>query len=851
MKIKTEHERAVEELFHRAVLLTEDEREGWLAVECAGDPALRAEVEVLLCADGRVAPEFLERAGAAIGTWFESGEQLGDYTIRERLGQGGMGVVYLAREAKLERDVALKIVRPDLLFFGHGRERLRREVDAIARLKHANILPVYSAGEEAGVPFFTMEFVEGCTLSEVLGYLNRRRPAALTAAALTGAIEELSRKTVGERPGRRAQAQFGLSWTEAAFRIALAVAEALEHAHERGILHRDVKPSNVMLTRDGRVLLLDFGLAASSEPSELTLTGFPVGTLPYMAPERLRGDAEPSGVKGDVYAAGVLLFELLTLRSPYLAPNAEVMRARILEASPPPIRSLNPQVPWDAETVCLTAMDRDPARRYASAAALAEDLANVLEHRPIRARRPGALLRARRFTERHPVASVAAALGLLLLVGSAAFAAVQVSTNRELRAANSDKDTALARKDQLSAIAWSLLGAPDYWNTDSGNPVAGETTVMEVLDLLRIKLEEEELEPAVAVEACTLLGRAYDNLGLPERAEPLLLRARELANDVYGAEARESLVIATHIGSARHHRRNDEQAIEILEPTLERAERFLEETDSLLWDLRNQLALCHGPSPRAEELYLSMLATQPDMPEDEGALYRALACHNLGSQLMSRGALDEAEPLLREALDLRRSHLPIDHPRVLNSENAVGALWLRQGRFDEAWTLFEELPEKMATAYGEHHERTLVAVNNLAWACSGTGRFARGEELARGILALVPDVLSDEHSVVLTACMRLAQNLEGQGRREEAAALEHESGRGFLKSGNLREAEPALRAAFTTCRELHGIEDPKTQAALADLVRCLDELDRDAKADELRRMLAVPMEAVSSEQTGG
>jgi serine/threonine protein kinase len=850
VKINTEHERRVEELFHRAVLLAEEEREGWLALECRADPALRADVEVLLRADGRVAPEFLQRAGPAVGTWFEAGERLGDYTIRERLGAGGMGVVYLAREARVERDVALKIVRPDLLFFGHGRERLQREIDAVARLKHANILPVYSAGEVAGVPFFTMEFVEGCTLSEVLGYLNRRPPAELTAAALSSAVEELARKTGGERAARRARAEFGSSWTEASFRIALAVAEALEHAHERGVLHRDVKPSNVMLTRDGRVLLLDFGLAASSEQSELTLTGFPVGTLPYMPPERLRGDPEPSGVKGDVYATGVMLFEVLTLRSPYLAANAEVTRARILEGNPPSLRSLNPQIPWDAETVCLTAMDRDPARRYDSAAALAEDLANVLERRPIHARRPGALLRARRFMERHPVASVAAALGFLLLASATAFAVVEASNVRKLSRANLDKDRALARATGVNDLLKAVLGAPDPWNTTFANPVAPETTVIEVLDKLRMDLEAgRKLDAAVAIDAQTFLGKTYDNLGRLEQAEPLLQRARDTARELYGEDARETIQADFFLASVYYHQGRNEEAIRVLESALERCERTLLPSDRLLRDVLNDLAVCETDS-RAEELYRRMLDLSPDSSDPEEALFRAQALHNLGSLHLTRGELDESEPLLEEALGLWERYHPPGHVRILATRNELGALWMRQGRFADATPLFEQLMADFAPIFGDRGIWTLAARNNLAWAHVGTGRFAEAEELARATLDLLRD--EPEDSVyALFARLRLAQALAGQEKREAAAPLESEAGRGFLEIERHDLAEPMLRSAFATYRELHGIEDPRTQASLGDLVRCLEETDRASEAQELRLGLASSALAAPAEETDG
>ncbi len=936
----------MEELFHRAVLLAEDEREAWLAVHCA-ELALRTEVEVLLRADGRVAPEFLERPGMASGTWFESGERLGDYTIHERLGQGGMGVVYLARDGKLDREIALKIVRPDLLLFGHGRARLRREVDAIARLKHPNILAVYSAGEEAGVPFFTMEFVEGCTLAEVLGYLNRRHSAELTAAALSDAVEELARKTEPGRPLRRAQVHFGSSWTEASFRIALAIAEALEHAHERGILHRDVKPSNVMLTRDGRVLLLDFGLAASSEPSELTLTGFPVGTLPYMAPERLRGDADASGVKGDIYALGVLLFELLTLRSPYLAANAEVTRARILEASPPPIRSLNPQVPWDAETVCLTAMDRDPARRYASAGAFAEDLANVLEHRPIRARRPGPLLRTRRFIERHPVASVAAALGLVLLAGATTFGVVEAANVRRLRTADQAKETALgdaktalARKDEINRILSSMIKAPDPWEVDPINPVTQDTKVVEVLDRAQEQLlaEDRDLDPAVELEVGSLLGDTYANLLLPERAEPLILRTCALSREVYGENAPEHVEALQRLARLRFIERRFSEALELMEEALARCDAEAE----IARELQSGLAMSHyalGHLDRAEEL----LRRQLELCEPEDWSGIASACTTLGTILMQQqeGAVEEASELLERALDLRQRNLPQDHAQTLQTKNELAGVWVLMNRFTEAVAVYQELAIDVERVLGETHDLTLLVRGNLAWVLVELERFAEAEEHARLVIARATSVaLPLGHPAPLNARVHLAKSLAGQGRLLEAAAaaaealefiesapesnrawalqarqeiverldqtaatlaeelqqarslpgdpdpsiptktcefasmqralgrsedalilveealqeleavspeakaelgaLQHELGLCLMDLEIHEEAEAMLRQALSNYQASLGIEDPRTQALIQDLVRSLDAHGLETEAQEYRRLLSAP-----------
>ncbi len=775
-------------------------------------------------------------------------ERLGSFRLLERFGAGGMGVVFLAEDEILSRSVALKVVRPDLLLIGNARERFRREVEAVARLKHPGILPVYSAGEEGGVPFFTMEFVEGCTLSEVVSRLSRKRPAELSGTVLSAAIAALS-PAVGEGP---AKARFGTTWTEACFQLALAIAEALQHAHERGVLHRDVKPSNVMVTRDGRVVLMDFGLASSSESSRITQSGSHVGSLPYMSPEQIRGDAEVIGEKSDVYSLGVTLYELLTLRCPYLAPNAEVTRKKILEGVPPPIRSLNPQVPWDAETVCLTAMDFEPNRRYATAAAFAADLANFLEHRPIRARRPGMVLRSRRFAERHPVASVAATLGFLILVGGAVFAAVQVSTNRELRAANHDKDTALsdaktalARKDEINEILGNMIGAPNPWQDDPINPVTRDTKVVEVLDQARDQLLEtgRELDPTVEAEVGGLLGKTYVSLLLYDQAEPLLVRTRDLSRQLYGEASPEHVDALFHLAKLRYGQRRFDESVELLEEALLRCNPA---TDPLARDVLNDLALSHhalGNLERAEELHRRQLELCD--PDDWPGL--ALACHNLGSLLSDQRAFEEASELLERSLDLRQRDLPPDHPRILSTKNELGFVRMKLRRFSDAFALFEELSTAFERTLGETHEHTLAVQANVAWALVELERFVEAEEQARAVISRESSVVQQPgHPVPLMARVHLVKSLAGQGKLLEAAAAADESmnfatyAPGFHRTSamsarqdvleRLEEAVGSLADELEEARSLHGGYDASTVSKVCELAAMQRALGRSEDA---------------------
>jgi len=355
----------------------------------------------------------LERIGLLPTTADAAGElpeQLGEFRLMRRLGGGGMGVVYLAEQASLGRTVALKIVRPEQRFFPGARARFRREVEAIARLGDAGIVPIYSVGEERGVDFFAMEYVRGASLANVLAAVHGQDHGRLAGRDVAAVAAAHARVAVPERVPEVFQG----SWVQTCCRLVVRMARAAQHAHERGVVHRDLKPSNVMVTPDGRVLLLDFGLASADGAVRITRSGAAVGTLHYMAPEQLRGEA--TDVRTDVYALGATLHELLAVAAPFAATSEPLLRHQILHGEVLPLRTANRNVPVDVATVVGMAMDRDPARRYDTAEALADDLERFLAHQPVHARPAGLWLRLRRRCQRHPAVATAVALVSIALL---------------------------------------------------------------------------------------------------------------------------------------------------------------------------------------------------------------------------------------------------------------------------------------------------------------------------------------------------------------------------------------------------------------------------------------------------
>jgi len=426
--------------------------------------------------------------------------QLGDYRILREVGRGGMGVVYEAVQESLGRHVALKVLPAQNWKNPTHLERFRREARAVARLHHTNIVPVFGRGDVDGTHYYAMQFIQGQSLDCVLHELKRLRRArtavpgdstddpptgtghrhSLSASIATGLVfgrfpdASVTPEAAGvaAHPPTKARTTPPItSWggegrsscraesstTDAGnrseltghsddqyfrgvARIGVQAAEALAYAHQQGILHRDVKPSNLLLDTQGTIWVTDFGLAKAEDSEELTNAGDIVGTIRYMAPERFKGHADP---RSDVYALGLTLYEMMTLRPAYDSTDRARLIDRITRESPPAPRKVDSRIPRDLETVVLKAIAREPGARYASAAALADDLQRFLADRPIRARRITWAGHTWRWCRRNPVvAGLLSTVAALLVVTSIVLAISNARISRAL-------DQEVKAKDQL------------------------------------------------------------------------------------------------------------------------------------------------------------------------------------------------------------------------------------------------------------------------------------------------------------------------------------------------------------------------------------------------------------------
>ncbi|MFQ5505903.1 MAG: protein kinase, partial [Planctomycetota bacterium] len=398
--------------------LEEFQEQGDAAIEaaCARYPALSERI--------RTAVRTLRELLAAAGAGEEAGpdldwkgrERLGRFLLGEKLGKGGMGVVYKALDPELKREVAIKVFPAPVTHSREARERFRREAEALAQVSHPHIVPIHEVGEtEDGQPYLVMPFIEGKTLAELL-------------PELAGDVKTLAR-------------------------MLAEIAGAVDHAHRQGLVHRDVKPGNILVDRLGQSCLIDFGVARNLQEAGVTASGALLGTPAFMAPEQIR-DPASVGPRTDVYALGATLYQCLTRKLPFEARSRDEAYDRICRRDPVSPRTIRPEVPKDLETICLTAMEKDPARRYQSAAELEADLRRFLEYRPLRARPLGRLARSARWVRRNrAVAAVILLAALVVVLGPSSYALYMGSLAAQERRAKESIARESAQKETARAEA--------------------------------------------------------------------------------------------------------------------------------------------------------------------------------------------------------------------------------------------------------------------------------------------------------------------------------------------------------------------------------------------------------------
>jgi serine/threonine protein kinase len=533
--------------------------------ECG--PALRSELERFMtvahglegCAD--LPDEPLMPDAPAI----KMSEPLGDYRLIREIGRGGMGVVFEAEQITLRRIVALKVLPAHVTLRSASVERFQREASTAARLRHEGLVEVHAVGEHEGAHYFSMSFIEGAPLDEVIDELRKIRFGEVDGERLRRIVQGRAHRA-SERIGEEETTAGGGHaevWEEehvrAMTRIVRQVADALEYAHRAGVVHRDVKPSNILLQPDGTAVLTDFGLAREEGLPSLTMTGVFAGTAHYVSPEQ----AEPGGdvdARSDVYSLGATLYELLTLQRPFEERSSRAVLGRILssdEVTAP--RRHNRRIPRDLETICLTALQKNPGQRYQSAGEMAADLRRFLDDRPLKAQPVGPIERALRLIRRKPLRSSAAAaflmLGLLFLF----------SEYRNVRELRREKAEAVEQQYLLertlefmtTGFGFGTARPSEPLNPNAARmaPIArGETITARILAMQAIGsiglVTEEGSVPRALM--CRTMGIVCRLLGRYEESGPLLREALELYRTVQSPDERGEIDCLHHLALLQH-----------------------------------------------------------------------------------------------------------------------------------------------------------------------------------------------------------------------------------------------------------------------------------------------------------
>ncbi len=737
-------------------------------------------------------------------------------------------------------------------------------------------------GEEDGIPFFTMERIRGCTLAQALVALAGRAPESLRGSDLQAVVA----RAAGLEGAPPAAELYAGSWTEVAQRIALAVARALAHAHERGVVHRDVKPSNVALTPEGRVLLFDFGLTHDADAERVTRSGLQIGTLYYMSPEQVRGQGDLDG-RSDVYALGVTLYELLTLQLPYREDDSLATQRRILDGRPDSIRPRNRRVGAELQTVCLVAMDLERSRRYPDAEALARDLSNLLERRPIEARPPGAGVRLRRWIQRQPALASALVLGAALLVGVPVALWIQQSRYadelegmlRELELAVEAKQAALEDAAAAASASERTLEFVLRMFTRAAPEVArGATlTARDVLELGLATVEGELADlPLARARIHLVIGQVLTGLGDYREAVDQLERGCAILRTADAEVDPYHLGLGLRwLGKAHHELGQPEEA----EACVREALSILASVDGIdpaelvaVWTLQGNVALRQDRHPEAERCFREAMAIGEarEAPADrELALLSAGFASILIGQRRYQDAADFALPAVAALRDL----LELPHPEMVKAlgVQALALRWL--GRLEEARASNEEAVEMARVLWKdggdveaglrlnlaqvlylsgdpvgevEHLEtalsifrrvlppesdRVILAMSNLAAALGRLGRLEEAEELYADLIPLQREVLGEEHPLLGFSLLNRGEFLVMQGR-PEAAEEALAGGVAVLRShptqivGVIRGLMGRAGALADLARASEGEECIREAVALAESTGSADTLQR-------------------------
>jgi len=869
----------IQTIFHDAAEIPEANRKAFVEGACGDDAELMREVLAMLDQDAS-GHSLLDRklADVAHETLTASApslilKEIGPYRILKLLGEGGMGVVYLAERSDLGTQVAIKVLRDAWLSPGR-RERFATEQRTLAQLNHSSIARIYDADIlQDGTPYFVMEYIDGSPLTSYCGKLDC---------------------SVKQR-----------------LQIFRSVCEAVQHAHNHAVIHRDLKPSNILVKNDGSVRLLDFGIAKQLETLDLavdqTMTGLRMMTPAYASPEQVRG--ERVGVSTDVYSLGVILYEVLTGQLPFdLSGLTPAEAATVITEHEPgkPSAALkrNPGAPnsrflslgktaWaDLDGLCLNALHKDPSRRYGSVEALIRDVDHFLSGEPLEARPDAWQYRIVKFVRRNSRAVTATAVSVVLIVALVVFFTLRVAKAR---------DAALAEAARTQRIQQFMINL-----FQGGDAAAGPSESLRVLTVVDRGVQQAKNlshDPKVQAELYGNLGSIYQKLGKFDEADSLLHSALDERKSSFGADSPEVAESLTALGLLRSDQAHLEEAEQFTRDGLEMARRHLPPNhpalakadlaygkvlaqrgfyDHAIAALNEAVRIQSAPGVAPADLATSLSALA-DAHYSAGhydicrSLYtRVLEMHrqiydehhpliadDLGSLAAVQrdlGFYAEAEQLDRQALDIVQAYYGRDHPQTAGRLTTLAESLTYQNKYDEAVSALEQALAIQQRVYGPAHPSVAETINELGNIASMRDHLDEAEARFRRAAEIYRAVYGDHHYLVAIALSNvagIAMDKKDYPRAEQlfrdvirryhetlpadnvnTGIAEVKLGRTLLRETKYKDAEVETRAGYEILIKQSSSNSSFTRAARKDLAAEYDALNRPRDAARFRAELA-------------
>lgn len=808
-----------------------DARQAYLDEACESDMNLRDRIERILGDPDTMTSFLASPVVAEAGAMLESGripDQIGPYSVRRLIASGGMGQVYEAEQQNPKRLVALKVIRGELRAPSAHR-RFEYEAQVVAGLRHPSIAQVYEAGtyEVNGnsLPYFAMEYVPD-------------------ARSITRFADEESLST------------------DQRLELFLHACDAVEHAHQRGVIHRDLKPSNILVDAAGRVYVIDFGVARATEIDRSatlqTQAGQLVGTLQYMSPEQVGADPGDVDTRTDVYALGVILFELLTCETPYDVGSATLFEASriIREQTPKRLSSFDARWRGDADTIVQTALQKDRETRYPSVSALRQDIWNYLHNASISARPPSLGYQLKMLARRHRGFVTGLVLTMLALaISSVVITRLYFQAKADRQVAQRESINA-RREVRISAEVNRFLNDDLLASVSPENTPDPDVTMRKVLDIAAKRIEGRFTdEPRVEASVRLALGRTYSKLALYDEAETHMDRAVALmrASDADDAAMFPAL---TALGELRYRTADYDAADKLLSEALEASRHAWGENDSRTASAMNTLAFLRLQQGRISEA----------RPLMERSIEIARACHgesnpefvnmlmNLAMLYLAHEEFAEARRVLEDAYATAKKQLGPLHPTTLTCGNSLASVYNDMGRYDEGIALLRSIAESQTRVLGADHPQTLISMNNLGFALMKLDRLDEAEPIIEHVVEARKRVLGETHPHTLASLANLGALRRKQKRYDEAERIYkrnlevntetlgadhpetiyclHDLARLYMVQEDYASAEPIVKEIIARRERLSPTPDIVLGRVYELHGRCLMELNRLAEAEE-------------------